>query len=578
MYYPVLTAPEVFRETVDTFGGYNHNERIGEGEFWDMENLTSDHFPVLAPRQSRGVYALPENPQGLIARDSLCYVDGSAFVTEAGRVELGLSTLEADCPKRLVSMGAYVVIFPDKKYVNTLCLTDYGNLEADYFPEGAVSLAPCALDGTPRTPDFVQSEAPENPANMALWLDTSDTPLLKQWSGASQMWVMVESAYVRISAPGIGRDFRQYDGVSLGGLEEKGAVAALAGDNILWERGEDFVVVSGLLAEETVLPSGFRMRRTVPDMDHVVECGNRLWGCKYGPDGAGGMTNEIFCSKLGDFRNWRCFMGLATDSYSVSVGSDGPFTGAAVHMGYPLFFKENCLYKVYGSYPASFHIQHTPCRGVQRGCGGSLAILGETLFYKSPQGVCAYDGSLPTDISRPLGDVRYGGAVAAAFGGKYYISLEDTGGESHLFVYDAARNLWHRESGIRARAMCACRDVLYAISGEGKILTLKGGCGEEPVHWMAQTGMICGCTGDARYLTGLNVRMALGRKAKVDIFLRYDSMGLWEPVGSVAGRGQGSFSLPIRPRRCDHLHLMLRGEGEARIYGMTKTLEQGSDV
>ena len=72
--------------------------------------------------------------------------------------------------------------------------------------------------------------------------------------------------------------------------------------------------------------------------------------------------------------------------------------------------------------------------------------------------------------------------------------------------------------------------------------------------------------------------MALGKRAKVDIYLRYDSLGPWELVGSVTGRGQGSFSLPLRPRRCDHLHILLRGQGEARIYSMTKTLEQGSDV
>ena len=577
MYYPVLTAPEVFRETVDTFGGYNHNERIADGEFWDMENLTSDHFPVLSPRKGRAVYAQPDNPQGLTAREGLCYVDGSAFVTEAGRVELGLSTAPEHCPKQIVAMGAYAVIFPDKKYVNTLCLSDWGALEADFSLEGPVIFSPCDQDGNPRLADFVQPEAPEEPANMALWLDTSDSPVLKQWSGASQMWITVDSTCVRISAPGIGRDFRQYDGVCLAGMEENTALASLAGDNILWQRGEDFVVVSGLLAQELVLDAGFRMTRTVPDMDFVVESGNRLWGCRWGSDGSGGWVNEILCSKLGDFRNWRCFMGLSTDSYAVSVGSDGPFTGAAVHMGYPLFFKESCLYKVYGSYPANFHIQHTPCRGVQRGSGGSLAILGETLYYKSPRGVCAYDGALPTEISRPLGDVSYSGAVAAAYGGKYYISMENEAGDSHLFVYDAARNLWHRESGIRARAMCACREGLYAISGDGKILSLGGGDGET-VQWMAQTGALCGHTSDARYLTGLHLRMALGKRAKVDIYLRYDSLGPWELVGSVTGRGQGSFSLPLRPRRCDHLHILLRGQGEARIYSMTKTLEQGSDV
>ena len=42
MRYPTLYAPTAHRETVEVFGGYNRNLRIGSGEFQDMENLTGD--------------------------------------------------------------------------------------------------------------------------------------------------------------------------------------------------------------------------------------------------------------------------------------------------------------------------------------------------------------------------------------------------------------------------------------------------------------------------------------------------------------------------------------------------------
>ena len=74
MKYPKLRALESSRQMVDTFKGYNHNLRIGDGEFFDMKNMTSDHYPVLSPRGKRGVYASPASPTGLIAKDSLCYV------------------------------------------------------------------------------------------------------------------------------------------------------------------------------------------------------------------------------------------------------------------------------------------------------------------------------------------------------------------------------------------------------------------------------------------------------------------------------------------------------------------------
>lgn len=82
MKYPTLNVQNTSRQMVDTFRGYNHNLRIGDGEFYDMKNLTSDSYPVLSPRGARGVYAVPENPQGMIGKDSLCYVDGSEFVMD----------------------------------------------------------------------------------------------------------------------------------------------------------------------------------------------------------------------------------------------------------------------------------------------------------------------------------------------------------------------------------------------------------------------------------------------------------------------------------------------------------------
>ena len=116
---PTLNELPTTREIVDVFRGYNHNLRISNGEFFNMKNMTSDHYPVLSPRGKRGVYAKPASPQALIAKEKLCYVDGTDFVIGEERIEMGLSTAARDNPKHLVSMGAYVIIMPDKKYINT---------------------------------------------------------------------------------------------------------------------------------------------------------------------------------------------------------------------------------------------------------------------------------------------------------------------------------------------------------------------------------------------------------------------------------------------------------------------------
>ena len=586
MKYPQLKQPVTSRTIVDVFRGYNHNARISDGEFYDMRNLTSDVAPVLSPRKARGLYLQAGNVQGMIAKDSLCYIDGSYFVMNAYRVDMGLSTEDEDCPKQLISMGVYVIILPDKKYINTADLTDWGNIDAEVTTTAPVTFSPCKQDGTTFAPDYIQAEGPEEPANMALWMDTSATPhSLKQWSSSSGMWSSVATTYIKIQCPGIGKSFSQYDGIQItipDGLTADTAsqLEALIGAAIVYARDDDSLTVVGLLDEETTIEDHITVSRKMPLMDFVIENNNRLWGCRYGLSASGEVVNELYACKLGDFKNWNCFMGISTDSYAVSLGSDGQFTGAVTHAGYPIFFKENCMHKVYGNYPANFQVQTTACRGVQKGCSRSLAIVNEILYYKSQHAICAYDGSLPTEMSAALGDVHYGNAVAGAHGNKYYVSMQDTtSGEWAFLVYDTAKGLWHKEDNLQAAHLCSCRDELYCSLPDGTIITMLGSGEyyEDNVAWMAETGVINASLPDRQYLNRISIRMILEPGSEVSIMVQYDSCGEWENIGYMVGSNLRSFTFPVRPRRCDHLRLRIEGVGKAMIFAITKTISGGSD-
>lgn len=566
MRFPILRQGELFRESVDVFLGWNRGGRIGDGEFEAEENLSSDRFPLLTPRRPRGVFANPKECGGLIAKDSLCYVDGSKFVMDGYAVELGLE----NGPKQLVSMGAYVVIFPDKKYINTANLTDFGNLDAVLTTQGEVTYTPADLDGSPMLPDYVQAEEPPDPENMSLWLDSS-AGVLRQWYAGAAMWSELAQSFVKIQAPGIGAPFRQYDGVTLAGGPEE-----LMGSTVIWERDEDWILVPGLLDKSLSSDAPLTVERRMPELDFVIECDNRLWGCRYGLSREGEPINELYASKQGDFRNWSCYMGLASDSYRVSLGADGPFTGATTHLGYPLFFRENCLHKVYGNLPANFRVQTTACRGVQQGSGSSLSIVGEVLYYLSQSGVCAYDGSLPVGISQSFGEERFTVGVGGGRGSKYYLSAKNARGEYRLLVYDSLRKLWHMEDGGEIRCFCNCRGELYFLDGTGVIGTVAG---EGPaVHWYAETGPMGTATPDRKYLSRLNLRLWLDQGSWVKVQVQYDSRPTWETAATLRGDGLRTFTLPMRVRRCDHLRLRLEGTGDMRLYSLVKTMEQGSDV
>ena len=586
MKYPQLQPTVTSRSIVDTFLGYNHNARISDGEFYDMRNLVSDVSPVLSPRKARGLFLQSGNVQGMIAKDSLCYIDGSYFVMNAYRVDMGLSTADDDCPKQLISMGAYVIILPDKKYINTANLTDWGNIDAEVTTTAAVTFTPSMQDGTAFSPNYIQPTEPEGPENMALWMDTSATPhSLKQWSESAGMWSSIATTYVRIQCPGIGKAFSQYDGIHItipDGLTANTAaqLKELNGSAIVYAKDDDFIAVVGILDEETTIEEHITVSRKMPVMDFVIENDNRLWGCRYGVNSKGEVVNELYACKLGDFKNWNCYMGISTDSYAVSLGSDGQFTGAITHAGYPIFFKEHCMHKVYGQIPANFQVQTTECRGVQKGCSRSLSIVNEILYYKSQHAICAYDGSLPAEISYSLGDVQYCNAVAGAHGNKYYVSMQNaTSGEWDFLVYDTAKGLWHKEDNLQAAQLCSCRDELYCSLPDGKIITILGSgeAYEENVAWMAQTGIINASLPERQYLQRISIRMILEPGSQVSILVQYDSCGDWENLGNMVGSNLRSFTFPVRPRRCDHLRLRIEGVGKAMIFAITKTISGGSD-
>jgi hypothetical protein len=581
---------------IDVFGGYNHNLRIGEGEFYDMENLTSSDYPVLSPRPKRGLYASPDadsypdsnvikvsNPQGMIEKQGLCYVDGSTIVIPGHEpIEMGLSEHYTMCPKTLISMGAYIIIMPDKKYINTNNVEDNGKIEAT-FETTSIIMQPCKIDGTAYGEDeIVNSDTAPNPATDGmLWLDTSKTPYsLKQYSKTNEDWITISTTYVRISFP-----FEHYldfifsvgDSVTISDLPFD-----LGGTKIIRGIGDNYIVITGIIGYEYGYNGKISVTRLMPEMDMVIESGNRLWGCRYGEDIHGNFVNEIYASKLGDFKNWHVFDGISTDSYAASVGTEGEFTGAVTHLGYPIFFKENCMHKVYGNFPANFQIQTTTCRGVQEGCAKSLAIVNEVLYYKSRNGICAYDGSLPQEISSALGDVSYHDAAAGAIKNKYYISMANDDGTYHLFVFDTKRGLWHKEDYIQAIDFCAYKGNLYYIEKFSDEIKTVLGVGSpkietEPIKWMAESGIIGTNLPDKKYISRLDVRMRLTVGTRVHFYIEYDSSGQREHLFTMTGRTLQSFAVPIRPHRCDHMRIRIEGDGDAKIYSVCKTIEQGSD-
>ena len=583
--YPKLSAQPTEQEVIDGFGGYDHRLRIGDGAWYDTKNLSSDHAPLLSTRKPRA--NTHRGATALLEKDALAYVgtDGTLYYGFLPTPVTGLCAGE----KQMVGLGAYLVIFPDKVYFNTEDQTDWGSLEAHYGPQAA-SYELCRFDGTAIEPDYVQQTEPLSPQNGQYWIDSSEEKrVLRQWSEAQGQWISVETVYIRIrfaTAGVIPALFRENDGVTISGssvgeLNGVKIIAALGGGG----NEQDWILVPGLPDQMPAAgDSALYIDRSVPDLDYVCECQNRLWGCRYGIGEDGGAVNEILCCALGDFRNWRRYQGLSTDSWAASVGSDGQWTGAVNYLGCPIFFKENRIHRVGVSPQGAHSVSETVCRGVQKGSSRSLVVVNETLYYKSPSDVCAWQGGFPIGVSAPLGAVVYHGAVAGEIGGKYYLSMLDESGWSALFVYDIRRDLWLREDTLRVTDFARVDGELYALSG-GELYALLGSAPvegttcEETIEWEAVTGLQAFRLPENKRVSRYNIRLSMAQGASLSVSVQYDSDGVWHDAGGVtaAEGGTGHFLFPVRPRRCDHLQLRLAGQGEVRIFSISRILERGSD-
>ena len=522
MRLPRLTNKRPAGDTTITFGGYNHTEGVGKGEFYDMQNLTSDCFPLLAPRKPRGTERELTKANGLFAREKLLWVDGTEVFYD------GVCVGEAaDSKKQFISMGARVLIFPDKLYYN-VDNGEFGTLENEFTSGGVVTYEQTFLTET-------------------------------ELDGEGQV-------YIKISANGINKGFEKYDGVTLSGFK----IEELNKTAVIQDIGEDYIKIIAAIDKDGSQTGSITVARTLPDMDYFAVDNNRLWGCS-------SAKHEIYASKIGSPFNFHCFEGLATDSYAATIATDGDFTGAVSYLGYIMFFKENMFYRVHGTKPSNFQIMDGTARGVEAGSSGSIQIVNEVLFYKSRDGVMSFQGSMPSDVGAALGEVRYTKGSGGRCGNKYYLSVEDTDGVGHLFVYDTTRGMWHKEDSIEGEYFTQLDGVLYFLAGN----TIKKteGDDEEIIEWFAETGDLTYGMPESKFISRVSLRCEVAFGAALEVWISYDSSEAWERLSSIGGgraARKGLVNVPMIPKRNDHFRMKFSGYGEVKLFDMTLYLSTGS--
>lgn len=617
---PQVKGTKDYSESIEEFKGLDLNERITSGYLAWTKNCSSRKYPTISARYERG---LVEDVDILC----MCSLDGVIYYVNAdgelyakdGIVPIVTLTLDDQRQPFFVTMGSYIIVFPYGYYYNTTndpgnpYLWDAGFIAGCLFnpipegstehPEVTVSYTMCNSQGdgidahaADSDPYYLDPSDPDYDADAHddgyYWIDTgSDPHVLKRWSAIYEDWTQIPNTFTKIASTDIGLNVSEMDAVEIYG---SGVIANET--YTIYHKGNDYIVVPFLL-EHIALNQTERLTfsRNIPRMDYIVECDNRLWGCAYGdPDMDGKYVNEIYASALGDFKNWNRFLGLSTDSYVASRGSDGPWTGAVSYLGTPIFFKEDHIEVVRPSATGAHQIEtyHVNGTGVMNGSNKSVVVVDNVVYYHGLNGFYAYTGSLPRKISYQLGDNYYYDAVGGELNGIYYVCATDQATkERHLFTYDTNKNVWYREDEIDINNFARNGKELYFATYcgydrydplssawiNGSLYTVRGTEGDKsPVEWLAVThDFAYGYQDTNAKRIYVRANITAGRKMKV--YISYDSSYEWNLVGTIEGDGTHRYhDLPIVPARCDHYRLKFECNGDGCIWSI-KTVFDNND-
>lgn len=581
---------------INNFGGVKVGLVVGDGQFSDMSNMTNDYAPALGNRRKRAIIGQLENPQGVLGGKYFCFVDSDMlYVDELHVCDLPLKDVE----RKMVSIGAYIAVFPDCILYNTVDGT-VENMNAEAVSGDSPTFTLCRLDGTnyDENNTYTGDTAPADTSKY--WIDTSANPVvIKMYSNNSSQWVSIGTTYVKIESAGIGSPFSKYDAADISGVDEDAPVYnnwKINGSNIIYDAGEDFIVIAGLIDKRFINSKPITVSRKAPEMDFVCEMGNRIYGCS-------SANHEIYACKLGDPKNWRAYMGLDSDSYAATVGTQSDFTGAITYGGSVYFFKDDGYHRVYGTKPSNFEVVWKPCRGVQQGSEKSLVIFNDYLTWKSREGIILFDGSTNL-ISADLGSEPLYDAVSGSYRDKLYVSMRDNDYNYRCYVYDINKHTWCIEDGYRYKYIVYANGGMYAINGENIIYVINNekvmkklfpskdlypdkdlypkyiisGDVEDRFEWFFETGDMGITEPFQKYIKRIDLRFSLNVDAYVKIEVMYDDDDIWQEFARYYCTRKRSYSVAAPVARCDHLRLRFSGQGDFRLYSIARVMETGSDV
>ena len=590
MKLPAIRADQSYKKQTVTFKGLNLTQNFSDGEFSEADGISQLAFPAITQRRKYVKLDRCDAPVLAGFSDKEFFVDGGKLIYDGeavGEVSQG--------EKFAAVVGSYITVFPDKVFYNTK-KKEFGSLEAEHtyanqdivftansitvpkkHYELSLEIETIELAAALRLYVYESAEASLKDGTLTLGEKSEKTAgnlaqndIITNGCESNQYRVITEissesgsgtvsvvsmlNTVVTIKHPSL-EDIREGDAVNIDGCtgkteNNKTVIVQQVSEDTLTFLDDTFEACTESSATVTI-------KRKIPDFTCVCAYENRLWGCE---------GNTVYASKLGDPLNFFVFNSVSTDSYSVESNTPGEFIACVPYGSQCIFFKENAIYKLFGSRPSNFQLTESFGEGIGAGNRKSIAAHGGRVFYCSGSGVYSYYGGMPQIISQKLGAMKLQNAAGGCSGRCYFVAA-DTGSGRKMFVYDMEKGMWSIAGETTAFDFAFYGGRLYALCEDGMYEITE--TADDGVQWSVTL-----CPFDENYYktknySRLRVCAQLFENAWLSVETSADGAP-WETVANVYGKEKRYVNIPIKRMCCNELRIRLSGKGKSIVESVVR--------
>ncbi len=575
------------------FGGFMRSAAASDGEIYDVLNMTSDHYPVLATRGARseyeeyikvinylkgsddsgadyessvkllGAHDIADTPVCLFYRDHLAE-DGTVWYT----IIAATVNREGNVVSCSLPLSARLDVIDDKKDIHSVVF----NNKLVIFADGESAAVWYDAEKQELSAERIDFQILN--AEVAVWSDLvcSTTYVQVRVPDETHYAFFREGDTLRLTDSNNKQHYIKLLSVKTG-KDEGGCPAVQMSTYYKREIGD---TLCSATEDEAIDSIGIAyltgsIERSIPALEHVCASGDRIWGTE---------GNKIYCCASCDPYNWYDYdYTTVARSFFAEIPTVSGFVGITSYMDEVFLFTTEDVYRIYGTTPDAFTLRRLATYGCEAGSGESFGVAGGALFYNSTEGPACFDGDTATLISYPFGEDKPKNAVGIGCRGKYYLS-----DGTFLYVYDTRYGTWHKEDGEGIVSMLSVGGRLMLVFSDTRVVYHKydekeiDGTPEQSVRSTVEFADIS--EGSPYHIAAgeFTLRVWLGAGPKLTLYMSCDG-GEWEEIWHTEREGKHSETVRYSPRtRCDFYRLKFEGVGEWKLFSLARSYRQETNM